>query len=103
MMESCLIIERTSEESISPKFSVCYHLYNDAGVSCPYDSPSIPIIINHSKNNGILLAYTTAYGYRKKRFPGDKPKELVRVGTGQGISLNGKVPFEILPEKRHIT
>ena len=23
--------------------------------------------------------------------------------TGQGISLNGKVPFEILPEKRHIT
>ena len=23
--------------------------------------------------------------------------------TGQGISLNGKVPFEILPEKRIIT
>ena len=23
--------------------------------------------------------------------------------TGQGISLNGKVPFEILPEKPHIT
>ena len=28
---------------------------------------------------------------------------LARPGTGQGISLNGKVPFEILPEKRHIT
>ena len=27
----------------------------------------------------------------------------VRYNTGQGISLIGKVPFEILPEKRHIT
>ena len=52
-------------------------------------------------NSAVMLCHMSRFGHFFQSMA--ELGEIPVYYTGQGISLNGKVPFEILPEKRHIT